>query len=367
MSLKHFVTHQISKEVKDPAAELLCSEQETDLDNDAVAGFYAQTASQLKQILTQRSGKRYGVFHPEITLVRAQIQDWLGERQNFIAMTRRISKQFANALDNTDLAVDGYLAFFMEQLADSDRLYMFHLRTKTSVTVNADMTLIQTRYLDFSNTGFGVMLNLSDWRSDDDSKYITFSFGRGDKPVQNHFAECIGFTDTLNTAAETEAFLEIVDEFAHTLPADQGFECKAKVVDYCMEQDMRGEPVVFDELADYLATEVKAEPAKAFAHYIVEKQKERQQAGRQNSGLTPEQLAAQGAPTDVVAEAIKTELIPDRKKLRGFIRFSGKNKDLSLSFSASMLDKQEIVFDKASNELRITKVPESLLKQLKSS
>ena len=365
MSLVHFVTHRISKDIKDPAAELVNSEHEADLSSSAYEHFYAQTAAQLKQILTQRSGKRYGVFHPEITQVRAQIQDWLGERQSFIALTRRIGKQFANALDNTELAIDGYLAFFMEQLADSDRLYMFHLRSRSSVTVNADMTLTETQYLDFSNTGFGVMLNLTDWRSDDDSKYITFSFGRGDKPLQNLFAECIGFTDTLNTSAETEAFLEIVDQFAHTLPADQGFECKAKVVDYCMEQDLRGEPVVFDELADYLATEVKAEPAKAFAHYMVEKQKERAEAARQNSGLTPEQMAEQGASTRDVAEAIKTELIPDRKKLRGFIRYSGKNKDLSLSFSASMLDKNEIIFDKASNELRITKVPESLLKQLK--
>src|SRR5690606_2145587 len=114
MGLRHFVTHKISKELQEPAATLLCSEQETDLDNDAVAHCYAQTAAQLKRILPQRSSQRYGVFHPEITYARAQIQDWLRERQSFIALTRRLSKHFANALDNTELAVDGYLAFFMQ-------------------------------------------------------------------------------------------------------------------------------------------------------------------------------------------------------------------------------------------------------------
>lgn len=363
MGLRHFVTHKISKELQEPAAEVLCSEQETNLDDDAVAHFYAQTAAQLKGILTQRSGKRYGVFHPEITFARAQIQDWLADRQSFIALTRRLSKHFAGALDNTDLAIDGYLAFFMEQLADSDRLYVFHLRRKTSVMVNADMSLTETHYLDFSNTGFGVMINLTDFSADDDSRYLTFSFGRGEKPVQNAFADSLGFSDTLNTSAETEAFLDIVEEFSHTLPPEQGFECKTKVVDYCLEQDLRGEPVKFDELADYLAAEVKAEPARAFAHYVVEKQKERLQA--HTSGLSPEQLAASGASMQDVAEAIKTELIPDRKKLRGFIRYSGKNKELSLSFSAQLLDKQEIVFDKSRNELRIINLPDSLLKQLK--
>jgi len=363
MALKHFVTHQISKDPQDPAATLNCSEHEAELESEAVAHFYAQTAAQLKSVFTQRSGKRYGVFHPEITQVRALIQDWQHDRESFMAMTRRVSKHFANTLDNSEHAIEGYLAFFLDQLADDDRFYIFHLRRKTSVAVNPDMSLTETSYLDFSNTGFGVLLNLTDWASDDDSKYLTFSFGRGDKPLQNQFAECIGFTDTLNTAEETEAFLEIVDEFSHTLPADQGFEYKAKVVDYCMEQDMRGEPVVFEELADYMATQVKAEPAKAFAHYIVDKQKERQQ--KTPESLSPEQLAAQGADQKVVAEAIKTELIPDRKKLKGFIRYTGKNKDLSLSFSANMLEKEEIVFDGVSNELRIKKVPESLLKQLK--
>lgn len=365
MSLLHFVTHHIKKDIKDPAATLQCSENEADLSQETIAQFHLQTISQLKGIFTQRSGKRYGVFHPEITQARAQIQDWLGERQTFLALTRRLSKQFANSLDGTELEIDGYFAFFLEQLVDSERLYAFHLRRKTSVAINSDMSLSETHYIDFSNTGFGFMLNLTDWKLDDGSKYLTFSYGRGDKPLQNLIAEQLGFTDTLNTAAETEAFLEIVEEFTQALPSEQGFEYKTKVVEYCLEQDLRGEPIVFEELADHVATQVeKAPPAQAFSHYLIEKQKERHQ---QQRGLTPEQLVEAGVSPETVAEAIKTELIPDRKKLRGFIRLSGKSKELSLSFSASLLDKQEVIFDAHSNELRITKLPESLLKQLKES
>lgn len=162
MSLRHFITHKISKETQEPAATLQCSEHETDLNDDAVAHFYAQTAAQLKNVLAQRSGKRYGEFHPEITFVRAQIHDWLHERQSFIALTRRLSSHFTSALDNTELSIDGYLAFFVDELVDSNRLYVFHLRRKSSVMINADMTLTETHYLDFSNTGFGMMLNLTD-------------------------------------------------------------------------------------------------------------------------------------------------------------------------------------------------------------
>ena len=48
MAIKHFVTHQISKDIKDPAASLNTSEQDADLESEAVAHFYAQTASQLR-------------------------------------------------------------------------------------------------------------------------------------------------------------------------------------------------------------------------------------------------------------------------------------------------------------------------------
>ena len=366
MTIRHFVTHHISKESNDPAATLQCSEHEADLDNEQSERFYSQATSQLKGILTQRGSKRYGAFHPEVTLVRAQIQDWKGERQSFLALTRRISQHFANSLDNTQFAIDGYLAFIYEELADSDRLYLFHLRRKTSVSINADMTLTETHYIDFSNTGFGMMLNLTDWLVQEEAKYITFSYGRSDKPTQNQFAEFVGFTDTLDTAAETEEFLQIIDEFSQNLPAEQSYEYKSKVVDYCMEQDKRGEPVDFTDLADYVESQMESKPesrsGEDFSHYIVEKQKERQAS---KPALTPEQMAEQGASTTDVAEAIKTELIPDRKKLKSFIRYSGKNKDISLSFSAAMLE-QDIVFDGVNNRLQINKLPESLVKQLKS-
>lgn len=366
MPIRHFVTHQISKDPKEPAATLHCSEQEADFDDEHSERFYSQATSQLKGILTQRAGKRYGAFHPEVTLMRAQIQDWKAERQTFMAMTRRLSQYFANSLDNTEFAIDGYLAFIFEELADSDRIYLFHLRRKTSVSINADMTLTETHYIDFSNTGFGVMVDLTDWLVQEEQKYITFSFGRADKPLQNQFADFMGFTDTLDTAAETEAFLQIVDEFSQSLPAEQSFEYKSKVVDYCMEQDKRGEAVDFTDLADYVESQMESKPASKtgedFSHYIVEKQKERQASKPE---LTPEQMAEQGAPTAQVAKAIKNELIPDRKKLKSFIRYSGKNKDISLSFSAAMLE-GDVVFDGINNRLQINKLPESLIKQLKS-
>ncbi|MDF1763073.1 MAG: nucleoid-associated protein, partial [Oleibacter sp.] len=124
-------------------------------------------------------------------------------------------------------------------------------------------------------------------------------------------------------------------------------------------------PVMFDELSDHIASKAKSKPGEDFSHYLIEKKKEvRQNQNSAQSRLTPEQLVAQGAPSLEVAEAVKAELIPDRKQLRGFIRYSGKTKDVSLSFSANMLG-EAIEFDALQKRLIIHKIPESLLKQLK--
>jgi len=363
MALKYFITHKIAKLEKEPAATLTYSDLDGEVGEDTLSGYYQRCASQLKGILLQRSGKRYGVFNPEAPAFGAMIRNWQKDGMPFSSWAKKAVAHLSASLDSTDLLVDGYLALFHEELADTDKLYIFHLRYKDSVTVDANLNLSETRYLDFSNTGFGVCINLTDWAQDEDAKYITFSFGRGDRPLQNTILEAIGFTDTLNTTAETEEFLEIVDSYSRTLSDDEAFDYKSKVVDYCIEQDLRGEPVVFEELEHHLATETKAQPAEAFSHYVIEKKKERRKQAPAPEGATPEELIAAGAPTADVADAVKAELIPDRKKLKGFIRLSGKNKDLSLSFSANLLGK-DIEYNAGDKSLTIRKLPESLLKQL---
>ena len=69
-----------------------------------------------------------------------------------------------------------------------------------------------------------------------------------------------------------------------------------------------------------------------------------------------------GEQTEKVA---KTEFIPDRKSLKNYIRYSGKNKDLTLSFAATALG-GDISFDANASALTITNLPSRLLKQLKA-
>jgi nucleoid-associated protein len=357
MPVTHFITHQINKEAQKPAAMVTTTANEAEVDD-----YCHLVMSQLKGIFVQRASKRYGCFNPEVTRVKGLTLNWLNDQQSFLSWTKKISEQFADMMDNTELEIDGYLAFATEELADSDKLYIFHLREKSNICLTSDMQLSESRIIDFSNTGFGLCIDTSALKKEQeegkrsDEKYFTFSFGRGDKPIQKLFSDFAGFIDTLDTEQETQEFLEIVEEYASTLSEDQSIETKTKVIEYCVEQDKQGETVEFKTLSGQLDSSA---PEK-FEQFVALKKRERREV-RPRSESTMNETSSELAQGESI---VKTELIPDRKSLKNYLRYSGKNKEVTLSFAATSLG-TDISFDASENSLTIKNLPSRLLKQLK--
>lgn len=342
MPVTHFITHQINKDPNQPGAMVSCAEHEAFQEDYA-----AKVMAQLRQVFIARASKRYGEFTPEAPQFKGLTLDWLENKQSFLSYTQRITKLFAEKFDNTQFEMQGYLAFIAEQLADGDRLYVYHLREKSNVAFDQEMSLVETRYIDFSNTGFALCVDTTALQAAGSEKYVSFSYGRGEKAVQNVFCEFCGFSDTINVEQETQEFLQIVDEYTKQLPQDQANETRNKVVEFCMEQDKYGAAVEFKALSQELD---ETAPEK-FEQFVQQKRQEHRQA-----------VAAQTQEAVVAVE--KTEFIPDRKSLKNYIRFSGKNKDVTLSFSATALG-QDVTFNANSNSLTLTNLPSRLLKQLK--
>lgn len=362
MPVTHFITHQINKETQKPAAIVTATNNEAEVDD-----YCHLVMSQLKGIFVQRASKRYGCFNPEVTRFKGLTLNWLNDQQSFLSWSKKISEQFADMMDNTELEIDGYLAFITEELADSDKLYIFHLREKSNVCFTADMQLSESRVLDFSNTGFGLCIDTTELKKEQEAgersleKYFTFSFGRGDKAIQKLFSDFAGFIDTLDIEQETQEFLEIVEEYAATLPEEESVETKTKVIEYCVEQDKQGEAVEFKTLSGQLDSSA---PEK-FEQFVALKKRERRQV-RPRSESTMNEPSAEARPQELThgESVIKDELIPDRKSLKNYLRYSGKNKEVTLSFAATALG-SDVSFDPAENSLTIKNLPTRLLKQLK--
>jgi len=357
MPIKHFVSHQINKDSQKPAALITVSEQEAEVDD-----YCHLVMSQLKQVFVGRASKRYGRFDPQRTVCKGLLTNWQRDQMNFTSWTSKLTDLFADSMDNSDLAFEGFLLFIAEELADSDRLYIFHLREKSNLCFDAEMKLSEQRCIDFSNTGFAICLDLTLMGSDDQkAEYLTFSFGRGDKAPQNLFCDFLGFTDTLDTEQETQEFLEIVEEFAEQLTPDEANEARATVIEYCLEQDKNGEAVEFSVLSSELSSKFEDNEPKKFEQFVTQKRKEKRQqrpVSESNPETTNETVVAE------ISTEPKNELIPDRKSLKNYIRYSGKNKEVTLSFAATALG-ADIVFDAGSESLTIKNLPAKLLKQLK--
>jgi len=341
MPVTQFITHQINKAGAQDGAKVIYSDSEPPVDDYA-----NKVMAQLRSIFIGRAGKRYGRFNPEAPQIKALTLDWLNNKQSFLTYSQTLVKHFANHLDNSPLEIDGYIAVIAEEIADGERLYFFHIREKTNVALNSNMELTETRFIDFSNTGFAVCVNTGVLKGEEEEKYISFSYGRGEKALQNAFSEFLGFTDTINVEEETQEFLQIVNEYTSQLSEEQAVETKTKVVEYCMEQDKYGAPVEFKALSQELN---EREPER-FEQFVMEKRQE----ARKNS--VPDESSS-------VAVEVRSEFIPDRKSLKNYVRFSGKNKDVTLSFSASALG-EDVKFNAHNGSLTLTNLPTRLLKQL---
>lgn len=348
MPITHFITHKIQKAPKQPGAVLeMCEEQVS-------TNEYAQSVmNQLKGIFIQRASKRYGRFDVDNSTFRALLQNWLADQQSFVSFSQTLAKYYAEKMDMTDLEIEGFLAFIVEELADGQRFYIFHLRERNNLALNANMEIVYTQLIDFSNTGFAMCLDTTEFSANSADEYLTFSFGRGDKAVQNMFMEFCGFTDTVNTEQETKEFLEIVDLYTQTLPDKAAQETRDHILDYCVEQDKHGETVEYE----VLSSQLDEQAPKKFQEFVLEKRQEK----RLNQAIS---AAGEISDNTLGSALVKNEFIPDRKSLKNYIRFSGKNKDVTLSFAASALG-GDIQFDASSDSLVIKNLPARLLKQLK--
>lgn len=157
---------------------------------------------------------------------------------------------------------------------------------------------------------------------------------RSDKDIADAFTQFIAFTDKQDIKQETAEFLQIVDNFSQTLDETTARITRSKVVDYCLEQNKAGKPVTIAALSSNLAEEVKSYEPEHFVRYV------------------------ESSKPD-----LKPEFIPHAGQIRSYVRISGRNDSLSMSFASECLGR-EIEYDAANDVLTIRNLPSSLKARL---
>ncbi|NIB43734.1 nucleoid-associated protein [Pseudomaricurvus alkylphenolicus] len=323
MPITECIAHAISRSGTEAPIELRLREN-----NLPVDGYLEEWVRDFKQAYIAKAGKEYGQFHPEAA--KSQVAQWLREYRDkkfsFQRFSHKAMEHFQTLLQDTEVVIDGHLVFALEQLADADSLYIFLGLHSEGLYLDGDQNLQTSRYMDIKGLLLAAKIDLTTWQSDEEGSYLSVIRARGEKDLTDQFWNWLGFADQRDLAAETTSFLEAVSAFSETLEEEEVQVYRNKVVDYCLDQDKKGQAVVIRDLSEH----IDDEKPDRFARFMEEKRSD-----------TP------------------PAIMPDRRQLKQYIRISGRNDLLSMSFAAECLG-ETIVYDKGEDSLIIKNIPAPL-------
>lgn len=346
MPLSHFIAHRIERPTPDAPVTLYLREACWASNGQADECF-----RELKHCVIKRFSKDYGRFSDDIGTY--PLSSWLKayreESMPFETFTKKVMQQFKLELEQVELPLEGLLFFAHEPLEYDNFVHIFFIQHDHGLYVDGELNLSSSLYLDTGSVNLAARINMTDWEGSDPhlaQNALMLLRWRGEKELSDVFAKVVGFAEKVDLAADTQAFLHVVSDYTKALPEEVANYTKKQVVDYCLEQDKAGQPVKMAALS----TELQDNPMP-----IVKQEGD-------NTAPPFERPALASFLAETQPEA-KAELIPDKTQLRQFVRMSGRDNQLSMSFSSSCLG-DSIVYDAENDSLIVNHIPSGLKKRL---
>jgi nucleoid-associated protein len=327
MSLKHCIIHGIQRPVPGADIQVFVNEKE-----EPTEGPIASLFEQYRQGFQRSALKQFGHFGSDVsTVLPGLARDFHEGKSSFIKMTQTLIGQMKDALEKYEEPFNAKILFAVDDLMEQDQFYIFWINHVEALQINKLNEIQYTEYIDPAKVTFAFKLKTEQWLEESSNQYLTLLGSRGNPDLNEVLEEYAGFTKGLDKVEQTEEFLSIVEEFADAMPDEQDArEYRSQVMDYCLEQDKTGLPVNVNELSFHVD---QKEPTR-FAQFAQERQT---------------------TPTE--------EIHTDRARLKRYVRFSGRDKNLTISFSSDRFG-EGIVYDSDSDTLIIKEIPKSLKQQL---
>lgn len=340
MALQHIIAHRIIRNTPSDAAELKLAPSPWDID-----GRTDECFREMKQCVLKRSGKEYGQFSSDRAAfpLASWLEQYSEEKMGFASFSQKAAEHLKSELDKTEYPLDAFFLMAHEKLEASELVHVFILQHNHAHCIDAELKLTDALFLDTAGIRLAAKIDLNDLQSEAAHRAqnaVMLLRWRGEKELTDVFEATVGFTEKVDISADTEEFLEVVNNYTKDLPEKVAAQTKAQVVDYCLNQDKLGKPLVIRELSTRL------EDSKA---------------------LDSETPYARPPKFDQFVEKTKPqakpEMMTDKTKLRNFVRISGRNDQLSMSFASSCLG-ESIVYDAETDSLIIKNIPSSLKSRL---
>jgi len=293
----------------------------------------ARLMERLCRHFAERPGKGYGWFEkderafPMPRLVREHAVDG---SMDFATLSREMVTHLQQRLDEDKVDDGGYVLFARATVFGADCLYVALLQETLGTVIGDGLSIHDSPHLDLGALQVAGRIDISAWQAGAE-RYISFLKGRGG--VAEWFKRFLGCTDVVIALKETKKLVETINHFAETqqLEAPQRDELMERAHLVLEEMGERGDPLTLKTVAEQIFPDAPARLAETL----------------QDEALD-----------------LATGFVPDKRALRPLIRFKAAAADWKLEFERSGLHSGAVHYDRASNTLVLTNVPESLKKLL---
>ncbi|WP_196139384.1 nucleoid-associated protein [Aliikangiella sp. G2MR2-5] len=327
MSIKHCIIHSLKRTVESGDVQLTIRDNENTPEGPIVSLF-----TQLKQSFQRSATRQYGLFDPEQG--DNPLPGWLkqleSESMGFTSVAQKLSEHLKSKLEEISEGFSAHILYVVEELLEEKQLYIFWVTHSEGQYIDSEMEIDHIEFVDSGKMNYVLKLDFNQWQVENWQQYLSVITSRGSKEIAQAFLQFCGFVSSVNLQQQTNEFLEVVEEYSKSLSPEESKTYKNKIVDYCVEQDMQGSPINVRNLSE----ELNSANPEHFSNFVSQKM-----------------------------EDPKEEIYTHRNSIKKFVRFYGREKDLSISFSSDMVG-ENVVYNPDTGELILKEVPKSLRQQL---
>lgn len=287
----------------------------------------------INKVYTYKTGKAFGSLN-QLAAFSISLRHHVVEQTTpFIQFSQSSVTDLRSRIAAQPLSTGGYIVFTrFTSVNNKDFFMVVMLKSKEGLSFDDALELMDAHHLDLDKLHFAARIDLNAWINNDEGSNVSFVKGRATSNVTRYFRDFLGIQEFSESIAATKKLVIAVTNYyrQHLGKTDDEVENYKKIVhDYCKNKDENNEAIYLDELSRTL----DEENPENFMVYAQENHE------------------------------IPNEFSIDRNTLRKFIKYSGQDRDLSISFAASVLGTR-VMFDQAADTLTIRQVPSALKAQL---
>ena len=328
MNINHIIVHSIEKEQHQTAITLHLRAEELQVDDKV-----ASLLEGVRSVYTNKTGKAFGTLDINRSFSR-ELERFQQDEIEFIEFTNVAMNELKGHMTQEPLATGGYLLFSDFNNNGKHYFMVIMLKSKDGLSFDDELKLMDAHHLELDKLHFAARVDVESWLSDVDENNVSFVKGRASSAVTTYFKEFLGVEDFSESSKTTQTLVTAVTNYCRQeleleLDNEATESYKITVHDYCKSKHANEEPIFLDELSRFLDEDNPS----AFMEYAQEEYE------------------------------IPNEFQVDTNKLRKFLRYSGRDNGVSISFTSEVFGTR-VKYDSETDVLTIKQPPNSLKKQL---